>query len=529
MTYIAPNSTIRLIKGCKIPSDNTHSIYFANSNAQQNYFLNLDGYTLNNQMYIKKGESRFRCSLPVADIYDCNYLMYKNTSFENFWFYAFIDEIEYLNNGNADVKFTIDPIQTWFIQKLTLKESFVEREHSASDNIGEHLEPESLSLGEYTMNSYGDLFSESEYETIRQYAILVAIVDTSTDKGSEGHLYDGIYGGATLYAYRQGDSAGVNNKINEYVSAGKPDAIVSIYLTPQFFVEPYLDTDDHKVGEVLKGRSLSRELSAITASDSLNGYVPKNKKLYTYPYNFLQIDNSNGSSLTCRYEFFENLTPKFKFSGSIVQPIQLILQPMNYKGISNDHVNYAETLSISSFPVCSWNYDAYQAWSAQSQIPMLLNYGSTIASGAISGAMLGGGAGALVGGVGSALAGATSVLSQDYSASIKADTLSGNFNCGNANFSQGNQTFHVGRFSITSNIAKRIDDYFSKYGYSCGRLKVPNISVRSHWNFVKTSDCNLTGNAPADDIKTIKQIFNTGITFWRNGSEMFNYDLDNSI
>lgn len=529
MTYIAPNSTVRLIKGCKIPSDNSHSIYFDSASAQQSYFLSLDGYTLNNQMYVKKGEGKFRCSLPVADIYDCNYLMYKNTSFENFWFYAFINKIEYLNNGNAEVEFTIDPIQTWFIQKLTLKECFVEREHSQTDAIGDHIEPESLSLGEYILNFYGDLFAESEYESIRQYAIIVAVVDTSSDAGSDGKLYDGIYGGATLFAYRQGDTAGVNAKINEYVSAGKPEAIVSIYLTPAFFVEPYLSTDDHKVGEVLKGRSTYRELPALTTSETIAGYKPKNNKLYTYPYNFLQIDNSNGSSLTCRYEFFVSFKPKFKFSGSIVQPIQLILQPCNYKGLSNEHVDYAETLSITSFPVCSWNYDAYQAWCAQSQVPMLMNYGSSILSGAISGGAMGGALGAVAGAGMSALGGATSILSQEYSASIKADTLNGNFNCGNANFSQGNQTFHVGRYSVTANTAKRIDDYFSKYGYSCGRLKVPNIKSRPHWNYVKTSDCNVNGNAPSDDIIAIKQIFNNGITFWKNGSEMFNYDLDNSV
>lgn len=531
MSYIQPNSTVRLIKNCPLSSDYEHTLYFDNTTSQFNYFNSLSGYTLNSQMYTRVDKGIFRCSLPMANVYDCNYMMFKNTSFENFWFYAFIDKIEYLNNGVSEIYFTIDVMQTWFIQKLTLGKCYVDREHSETDNIGDHIEPERMSVGEYKVNFYGELAKgdASSYDMVTQFAVIVAIVDTSADVGSNGRLYDGVYGGATLYCYRQGDKEGINAKINEYVNANKSDAIVAIYLTPQYLVEPYLDT--HEISQTLKGRSLPYTLSAITTNDTLDGYKPKNNKLYTYPYNFLQVDNGNGASLTLRYEFFKDLTPVLRWSGCIVPPIQLMVRPKYYK---NDGVELlkSETLTISNFPVCSWNYDSYQAWCAQSGVQAQRLVSNTL-QGALNGAIYGGAFGAsaftaTTGALTNAIGTGLDILAQDYQASIKADTLGGNFSSGNANMSQGELGFNVGRFSVSSNVAKRIDDFFSAYGYSCGRLKVPNINSRPHWNFVKTANCELSGSAPNDDITKVKQIFNNGITFWKNASEMYNYDLDNS-
>ena len=81
---------------------------------------------------------------------------------------------------------------------------------------------------------------------------------------------------------------------------------------------------------------------------------------------------------------------------------------------------------------------------------------------------------------------------------------------------------------VNNQYARMIDDFFDKYGYAVDNVKVPNISARPHWNYVKTHDCTITGSVPADDMKKICNIFNSGITFWKNGSEVGNYSLDNS-
>ena len=87
----------------------------------------------------------------------------------------------------------------------------------------------------------------------------------------------------------------------------------------------------------------------------------------------------------------------------------------------------------------------------------------------------------------------------------------------------------VEKAKVQPEIAKTIDDFFTEYGYATKRVKKPNINVRPHWTYTKTIGCNLKGNAPADDLKAIKDIFDNGITFWKNGDEIGNYSLDNSV
>ena len=77
--------------------------------------------------------------------------------------------------------------------------------------------------------------------------------------------------------------------------------------------------------------------------------------------------------------------------------------------------------------------------------------------------------------------------------------------------------------------AKIIDEFFDKYGYQTNKLKVPNISGRKQWNYVKTRDCELVGNIPASIKSSIISIFNSGITFWKNGDNIGDYSLDNTL
>ena len=82
--------------------------------------------------------------------------------------------------------------------------------------------------------------------------------------------------------------------------------------------------------------------------------------------------------------------------------------------------------------------------------------------------------------------------------------------------------------AITREFAVKIDDYFNRYGYQTNNVKVPNRNSRPHWNYVKTVGCSIKGSIPADDKSLICRIYDNGITFWKNGSEVGDYSLDNS-
>ena len=67
------------------------------------------------------------------------------------------------------------------------------------------------------------------------------------------------------------------------------------------------------------------------------------------------------------------------------------------------------------------------------------------------------------------------------------------------------------------------------FGYKINRVKVPNITGRRNWNFVKTINCNFDGDIPQNDMIIIKQIFDNGITLWHNPNTIFDYTQNNSI
>ena len=83
------------------------------------------------------------------------------------------------------------------------------------------------------------------------------------------------------------------------------------------------------------------------------------------------------------------------------------------------------------------------------------------------------------------------------------------------------------KYKIRREFAEIIDGYFNMFGYATNRVKQPNRNSRPHWNYVKTKGCVLHGGVPADDMAHICAIYDRGITFWKHGSEVGNYSLDN--
>lgn len=45
--------------------------------------------------------------------------------------------------------------------------------------------------------------------------------------------------------------------------------------------------------------------------------------------------------------------------------------------------------------------------------------------------------------------------------------------------------------SIKQEYARVIDNFFNMYGYKVNDVKIPNITGRLNWNYVKTVDINL--------------------------------------
>ena len=92
---------------------------------------------------------------------------------------------------------------------------------------------------------------------------------------------------------------------------------------------------------------------------------------------------------------------------------------------------------------------------------------------------------------------------------------------------RGRNGFSFYKMSIKQEYAKIIDDFFSMYGYKVNEVKIPNVTGRTNWNYVKTIDANILGDIPQEDLQTIKNMFDNGITLWHNKDTFLDYSQNN--
>ena len=83
------------------------------------------------------------------------------------------------------------------------------------------------------------------------------------------------------------------------------------------------------------------------------------------------------------------------------------------------------------------------------------------------------------------------------------------------------------RYCIKAQFASRIDQFFDMFGYLTNKVKIPNVTGRPNWNYVKTIGANIIGSLPETAVQEIKDIFNNGVTFWHNPNTFLDYSQNN--
>lgn len=184
---------------------------------------------------------------------------------------------------------------------------------------------------------------------------------------------------------------------------------------------------------------------------------------------------------------------------------------------------FDESIPLAKYPTCSWTSDAYTNWLTQNGINVATQMisGSIASAGMLATGNLAGSAGTIVGTI-------ANTIGQFYSASL-LPAITGGQNTGDVNFSSLNNTFVFHHMRAKTEYLKIIDDFFSMYGYKVNSLKIPNITGRQNWNYVKTLNANILGNIPQDAIQELKAIFDNGVTFWHNANTFLDYSQQNNI
>lgn len=524
---IAPNTTLILIPN--IPFDNTyeHTVSYANREAQHKDLTSGDIITLSNLTYQCSGKNSIRVEKGVKDVLPYNYMCWKNTNYENKWWYAFITNVEYVNDNTTEIFYEIDVMQTFFLFDTTKEQSFIEREHSTTDGIGDNIVDEGIvNVGEYIFENYGKLES-----ALDDTSVIIASCGTS----NIGFFnFDNSFTGCHFKCFSSKNVSAIAQELTTFIQ--KPEEIVSIYIVPTLVVEGLTDSSgDISSGSV--GNTFNLSATRITdttpfgSNDDGTPAIPKNKKLYTYPYNFYHVDNGE-KELNLRYEFFDNLKPEFECISSFTQPVQIVLYPTGYKLAQRrtSDTNFAEKLVLSNYPLCSFSYDSYKNWLATESVSIALNAIPSVINsvGAISQANAGDTSGAIGSGL-TIVNYALNTINQAYKQSIKADVMRGGTNTSTAGIAHNLHNFLGSRVHITKEYMQIIDDYFTMFGYACKRVKHITYRNRPHFNYVKTRGANLTSKCGNLYTRKMCDILDRGITFWMDSkSKVCNYNLDNA-
>lgn len=522
--YINPQSQCILIN-IPIENDYKNQYSFSSLQAQESFFKSkkVTGKEFTNLTFIRDGEISVEGS--YNEIFRANYLMFQNTGFSNKWFYAFITDVDYVNENCSVIHYELDYFQTWYFD-IQYKTSFVLREHVEDDSIGKNIIDEGLDFGEYIykdveqlidLNNYGYIICSTEH-----------ISDTSPDyeAGVIDNLFDKNY-----YYY-----ANTRETLAVYIrSFDNTDCILYILAIPKIMlplnIEPGLQP-------VLNARNVSCSSNILQNLSSIDGHTIKNNKLKCFPYVAIELTNYIGENVVYRPELFTDYgICHFKIIGNLVGNPSVRIYPLNYKkrlsGSSHEVVDnddlINEGISLSNFPQVPFTNDFYKNYLA------LNSYGNNVKLGLnIGNSLLTGGIGLATGnpigvgmGVYSFSNGIANYMTETHKAEVTPDTAH-NVKNGNSLSAKGKLGFYLNYKTITGDYARILDNYFTMFGYKVNEIKVPQFNSRANWNYIETKNINITGNFPQTHLNKIKEMFNHGVTIWHNDN-VGNYNRTNPI
>lgn len=568
MTTVNPQGSVYF---CKTPleADYKNQLTFASKNAQTTYFASTVVTSFDNNTYIRKdGGIKVNCN--IETIRQCNYLYYQNTGFDTRIYYCFITSMDYLSEDSTMVHIETDCFQTWYFD-LVYKPCFVEREHVADDTVGANTVPEGLETGEYQII---DLRNSPLFETTSpstDFFVCFCVTDYPNDADTgqpmdtingENQTIGGVFTGMHFFTVKT--LTGARNVIKVYNESGETlaDAIKNVFMIPRCLVNIDMTTGNLATGgspSHIASSSVSYGVPLYPIYDSYTtgefqiqqpnvlagNYTPKNNKLYTFPYSYFYVTNKAGEDVVYHWEDFPIVTigtgsEAYTARTCTYKKAMVGSTSISAKLYFTNYKNYGETsgygtrlynygINYAKVPVCAWSTDYYTNWLTQNGVNMNASVVTSTASGAISGGLYGGLAGAIVGGTTAGLMSIIGNLAKVHEASVIPDQAKGDLNTGDVMFAYTRNSISFYEMSIRPEYARIIDEFFNMFGYKVNRVKTPQFNSRTYWNYVKTIDCNIEGDIPQEDLQIIRNIFNKGCTFWHGASNMYNYNLTNSI
>lgn len=563
MTF-TPNSKIYL---GSVPFDPgyKHVIYIPDREQQRAQIAARCSFGLNREDYTyQRIGNKIRVPYNAEQLYGLNYCMFQNANYGDRWFYSFITNIEYVSESTSWIYLKEDVFQTWF-PDASVQTCYVEREHVNDDTVGKHLKDEGINPG--VMNV---MYQALDNDEVEMTLVAACAVEPRTDGdyvNNGGDVYFNMYSGTSLSVFL------TVSEFQQFLQAlannGQQDALSAVYMVPRWCIGS-ISEKDKGYGFWVNGnqRTPSKTLTYTLGNTSLNGYVPKNNKMFCYPFTYIELTNFRGDTQQLRSELFgSDGTITLERTGGCDQNSSCEYIPVNYNGIPRAT---EMSLSLPPFPSVNWVYQTflnqygqskftyympfsdeqydmnsmtdlpmwrYVAGATQSTAELMSSTLQSIVPAIQSGGMTAkrNAAEGLIGIVPNAVGNTWDVLggSMEVQADLakavrQPNTSRGGTNTSTSLVNLGTYTMGIRKYACSPESAKQCDDFLSAYGYNVSEFKQPNLTGRRSWNYVKTIGMQLHGKLPATAMQDLETMFNTGVTIWHTW-DVGNYALDNSI
>ena len=556
-----PETVVRLLSNVPLSLNETNQLWFDTVTAQQTYFSGKVSRTYNQFTYQRKERNYVAVETNAELLYNVNYMMFQNSNFANKWFYAYVTEIEYKNHNTSWVYYEIDPFQTWLFE-LNFKQSFIEREHTPRYNADGTPVINSIDEG----LNYGSEYKIIDDSSYKNYGDTIFILVTSKDylhklpdglerpfpenignvpQGFFNYIFPISLSGYKEYTYKNfslmswaefydklnQDTAFVGKVVNltllDFVPLNVSVDNANANITNMDNVSLYNARNDLGLtGSILYINDGAFTPSVIDCGNKYSSF-PKyaESKLLMYPYSYTKVTDMRGNEFDIKNEHITGQDLKFSVRGSIAPQCKTAYEVVNYKdktnlldGIINNNVSSMAIIDDYTAAYLQGNQNVLMTGAA-------VNVVSSIAS-IVGNSMIGNIGGAVSLGAG----GITDILM--LNAKMKdidnhPSNLRNQGNNYNFDFANKYTGIRIIKYTVTDEYQKILTDFFKMYGYKVNRVKVPNLHTRQSWNYVKTVDCTIVANIPQDDLNSIKQMFNKGITLWHN-TDVGNYNLSNN-
>lgn len=550
-------SKIILCEGIKLDSSYKNVIDY-NEEEMLELVTNKAVATGNNYTFVRQEKNVLQVPFDYNLICNCNYMAFQNKDYNNRWFYAFIRDIQYVNDGCVNIIFDIDVWST-FYNSINIKQCFVEREHVNDDTIGSNTIDEGISTGEmYQINTntplptYGDNW--------------IIVVETA-------YIPQRSQGGATVPA-QQYENSSINTGIvssTQYVifsplSSSETDIKACVTNMERFIDHCNRDAHIDDIKNVFfapevatRGATLTGCIGTYSGSDGSvtyqyylpsstiapyvinyqfqkpygwNDFTPKNNKCYVWPYYYMEVSNNEGQKLKLRFERFVNQQNcNFKSYNCLTLGGSSTLTPIGYNvRTGEDAIDLS--IPLAKYPTINWEGDAYVNWLTQNGVSSFVGDLMSIISGGVGSVMNAkqGGNGNIFGLITGGISTIANRMQESHLLDLKAN-LGGGTSTGDVNFALGRNNYNFKYMRSDVEHLRIIDEYFSRVGYKVNRTKTPNITGRTYWNYIKIGDGEImaTGNIQSKFLEVINNIAIQGTTIWHNHENIGNYSLNNTI